>query len=307
MRVLHQALALHSSQHRRLCLQVAAAVRHDDVQFYQTLAQEQSDVAADEGINGLWRKIRHLLPKGVAKKRANIRCRGPQVDDLTNHYSQLEAGQEIAYTALLKQCAQQQHAAQADLPLMVSLHEIPTRVEVEQVCKLAKKGKAPGLDGIQAEQLQQMMVWHSDIFYHLLFKIWLVSAEPIQFKGGYICSIAKKHGASTAAAMRGIMLLDVLAKLHHALLRRKLLPWATTNKLVTQFGGFKGQQTVFASLYLRSYVRVVEAKKLSLAIIFVDVRMPFTVFFASMHLEQCSICQMFFVRYWQMRALMLQV
>ena len=275
MRVLHKALALHSGQHHRLCLQVAAAVRHDDVQFYKTLAAEQSDVAADEGITGLWRKIRHLLPKGVAKKRANIRCRGPQVDDLTRHYSNLEAGKEIAYPALLTQCAQQQSEAQADLPLMISLHEIPTRVEVEQVCKLAKKGKAPGLDGIQAEQLQQMMIWHSDIFYHLLFKIWLLSAEPIQFKGGYICSIAKKHGATTAAAMRGIMLLDVLAKLHHALLRRKLLPWATSNKLVTQFGGFKGQQTVFASLYLRSYVRVVEAKKLSLAIVFVDVKNAF--------------------------------
>ena len=130
MRVLHQALALHLGQHHRLCLQVATAVRHDDVQFYKTLAEEQSDIAADEGITGLWRRIRHLLPKGMAKKRANIRCRGPQVEDLTDHYSKLEAGQEISYPALLAQCAKQQKEAQVDLPLAVSLHDIPTRVEV---------------------------------------------------------------------------------------------------------------------------------------------------------------------------------
>ena len=110
----------------------------------------------------------------------------------------------------------------------------------------------------------------------LLFKMWTASAEPPQFKGGFICSIAKKHGARTAAGiMRGIMLLDVLGKLHHGLLRRRLLPWAAQNRLDTQFGGFKGQQTIFASLLLRSYARVVEAKQVSLAIVFVDVKNAF--------------------------------
>ena len=109
----------------------------------------------------------------------------------------------------------------------------------------------------------------------LLFQMWTASAEPLQFKGGFICSIAKKHGARTAAGMRGIMLLDVLGKLHHGLLRRRLLPWASQNRLDTQFGGFKGQQTIFASLLLRSYARVVEAKQVSLAIVFVDVKNAF--------------------------------
>ena len=275
MRILHHALALHSGHHQRLCAQVVRAVRQDDITFYQTLASEQGDVAADEGLTGLWRKIRYLLPKSVAKKRMNIRCSGPNVDELTQHYATLEAGKEIYYPNLLHQCAQQQHEARTELPLMLSLHDLPTRVEVEQMCKLAKQGKAPGLDGTRAEQLQEMMIWHSDVFYQLLFKIWIVSAEPIQFKGGYICSIAKKQGTLTAKGMRGIMLLDVLGKLHHALLRRKLLPWASSNKLPTQFGGFKGQQTVFASLLLRTYSRVVEAKRISMATIFVDVKNAF--------------------------------
>ena len=71
------------------------------------------------------------------------------------------------------------------------------------------------------------------------------------------------------------MLLDVLGKLHHSLLRRRLLPWAAQNRLDTQFGGFQGQQTIFASLLLRSYAKVVEAKQVSLAIVFVDVKNAF--------------------------------
>lgn len=71
------------------------AVRQDDKAFYDALAAEQGDIAADEGLSGPWRKIKHLLPKSVARRKANIRCTGPQVDDLTAHYAQLEAGQEV--------------------------------------------------------------------------------------------------------------------------------------------------------------------------------------------------------------------
>lgn len=71
------------------------------------------------------------------------------------------------------------------------------------------------------------------------------------------------------------MLLDSLAKLFHALVRKQLLPWATKTKLVTQFGGYKGQQTIFATLMLRCYSNYVAAKRLSCAIIFVDVRSAF--------------------------------
>ena len=275
LRLTDHAVALHSWQYQRLCSTVTHAVRQDDKAFYAALAAEQGDIAADEGLSGLWRKIKHLLPKGVARRKANIRCVGPQVDDLTAHYSQLEAGQEIEYADLLSQRAHRQREAQTDLPLQLKLTDLPTRVEIEQVCKLAKRRKAPGLDGVQAEHLQALMVHHSDVFFQLLFKIWTASAEPLQFKGGFICSIAKKQGSLTAAGMRGIMLLDVLGKLHHSLLRRRLLPWAAQNRLDTQFGGFQGQQTIFASLLLRSYAKVVEAKQVSLAIVFVDVKNAF--------------------------------
>ena len=65
---------------------VTLAVKRDDKAFYADLAAEQGDIAADEGLTGVWRRIKHLLPKGVARRKANLRCVGPQVDHLTDHY-----------------------------------------------------------------------------------------------------------------------------------------------------------------------------------------------------------------------------
>ena len=277
LRICDHAFAFHFWQYQRLCKLVLLAVRSDDRLYYEQLVARQSEIAADEGLTGLWRCIKHLLPKGIAKRKSNIRCLGPQVDEITQHYCQLEAGHPIEYASLLEQCHQRQKEAVNELPLVINLCDIPSRTEIESLCKLAKAGRAPGLDGVQAEVLQRCMHAHSDIFFALLFKIWVLAAEPAQFKGGSICSIAKKQGGTTtcAANMRGIMLLDSLAKLFHALVRKQLLPWATENKLTTQFGGYKGQQTIFATLMLRCYTNFVAAKRLSCAIIFVDVRSAF--------------------------------
>lgn len=278
LRLCDHTLAFHQWQHQRLCQLVLLAVRSDDRAYYEQLVARQSDIAADEGLTGLWRNIKHLLPKGIAKRKSNLRCCGPQVADLAKHYCQLEAGHPVDYASIVNHCFQRQKEAVTELPLAIDLQDIPSRTEIESLCKLAKAGRAPGLDGVQAEVLQQCMREHSEVFFALLFKIWILAAEPAQFKGGSICSIAKKPGSMATASpanLRGIMLLDSLAKLFHALIRKQLLPWATVNKLATQFGGYKGQQTIFATLLLRCYTNFVAAKRLSCAIIFVDVRSAF--------------------------------
>eukprot|EP00435_Cladocopium_sp_Y103_P034474 s425_g8.t3 len=165
LRLTDRSLALHEWQHRRLCGQVAYHVRNDDRLFYEGLADRQSAVAADEGLTGLWRHLRHVLPKSIKKRQSNIRCSGPHVDELTAHYCSLEAGREVVYSSLLEHCHSRQKAQLDDLPLLISLQDLPTRVEIEQVCKLAKKGRAPGLDGVQAEHLQLMRDAHQDTWF----------------------------------------------------------------------------------------------------------------------------------------------
>ena len=90
MRLADSAIALHSWQFHRLCAEVTHAVRQDDKHFYEELASEQGAIAADEGLSGLWRKDQTPTPqRGCKVRKANIRCTGPQVDDLAAHYAQL--------------------------------------------------------------------------------------------------------------------------------------------------------------------------------------------------------------------------
>ena len=84
--------------------------------------------------------------------------------------------------------------------------------------------KAPGNDGITPGSLRAAGPDISESLLQLIMKMWLVGAEPIQFKGGLLCAIAKKSQSREVANMRGIMIIDVVGKLAHSLLRQRFLP-----------------------------------------------------------------------------------
>ena len=268
-------LAVHMYYMMKLSPVVATQVKQDDTSFYLDLSKRTAQIAADEGIPGLWKQLRPLLPKAVSKRQSNLRCVGPTLVDTMAHFNKLEAGQEITYSALLQQCHLRQREACLEAPLLVQLADLPTMIEMEQVVMKQKRGKAPGLDQVTASTLQQAVRADPRTFYDLVLKSWLTAAEPLQYKGGIIHCIAKKSGSREVAAMRGIALLDSFAKCFHALVRKALLHWSLPRRMDTQFGGFAHQQTLFATQYVRAYTRVAAANQLSSAVLFVDVKSAF--------------------------------
>ena len=273
LKLCDHSIAFHSALFRRLSRQTTRQVRQDDKTFYQQLAYQHGRIAADEGLPSLWKSIRHLLPKFKKKQRSNIRCIGPEPHELRDHYNSLEAGYELDYASLLRQCFDRQKEAIADAPLQMELSELPSRQEIEQVGRAQKRGRAPGVDGIIPEILHQAVPWNSDVFTLLFLKTWVLSAEPVQFKGGLMHSIAKKRGSHTAQGMRGIVLLDTVGKLYHGLLRRRLI--ASIPPLHFQLGGYRGQQTLFATQLLRSYSQLTTSLRISTATVFIDVKSAF--------------------------------
>ncbi len=223
LKLCDHSIAFHLALFGRLSRQVTHHVRQDDKQFYQQLAYQHGRIAADEGLPSLWKSIRHLLPKFKKKRNSNIRRTGPELHELCDHYNNLEAGYELDYPSLLNQCFTRQKEAIVDAPLQMELSELPSRQEVEQVGRAQKRGRAPGIDGIIPEVLHQVVPQNSDVLTLLFLKTWVLSAEPVQFKGGLMHSIAKKRGTHTAQGMRGIVLLDTVGKIYHSLLRRRLI------------------------------------------------------------------------------------
>ena len=69
--------------------------------------------------------------------------------------------------------------------------------------------------------------------------MWLTGAEPVQFKGGLIHTISKKQKSNKITDMRGIALLDGVAKLSHAMLRQQYIPHLSRWSAPLQLGGFE--------------------------------------------------------------------
>ena len=159
------------------------------------------------------------------------------------------------------------------MPLQMALTDLPSRQEVERAGHRQKKGRAPGVDGVPAEVVHRALPYTSDVLTMLFLKAWILGAEPVQFKGGLMHSIAKKSGATTASGMRGIVLLDSAGKLYHSILRSRMIQ--SIPSLPSQLGGYRGQQTLFATQLLRSHCVVTSRRHLSTATVFVDVRSAF--------------------------------
>ena len=270
----HQT-AQHTKALKDLTQEVRVRVRADDKAYYEQIAAHTAAVAADEGVPGLWQAIKAILPKQRSKMKHSLRACGPDPHEITQHFQALEAGTEASYDHLLTRCQEMQQDAGYEIPLEVSLRDIPSRIDMEQVIMKQKARKAPGLDGVTSETLRQATCDDSLPFFQLILKAWTLGAEPIQFKGGLIHCIAKKSGSLEAHKMRGIMLLDSLAKAFHALVRQSLLKWMIPRRLPCQMGGFSAQQTLYATQLLRSITRLHQRQGLSSGVLFVDVRAAF--------------------------------
>ena len=270
------AIAYHQGCHNRLALICAKKVRQDNRDFYQQLADRTADVAADQGLPSLWKCLRPLLPKAQHKRKSNLRGVGPSIDATRSHFNQLEAGEEVSYSTMVHQCFMAQKEACLESPLELPLASIPTRVQMEGLIKRQRRGKAPGLDGVPIDQLQNQIGSDSLMLFRLFFKSWVLASEPAQHKGGLLHCITKKQGIThDVRSLRGIALLDTTGKVFHAMVRQALLEWAAPRRLPCQFGGFTAQQTLFATHYIRSFTRVAGKRGFSTAILFLDVRSAF--------------------------------
>ena len=229
--------AWHSWAYSDLAARVVPAIREDDRVFYEDLAV-QSGAAAEHGHAALWASIRHVLPRWRNKRKANLRCVGPSLHDQFQHYDDLEAGHPVEYGELLAECHASQKDSVADLPLTVNLCDIPSRMDIEALgCKLATN-KAAGIDAVAPAILQQACAHFSSWLHPLFLKMWVLGVEPLQGKGGLLHAISKKEASRRIDQMRGIMLIDSIAKLAHSFLRRQFLPVLHRLRQPLQLGGF---------------------------------------------------------------------
>ena len=266
------SVAWHLHQYRQI---TNPQVRADDAHYYENLVEGQVAALADEGMPGLWKKIRCVLPRQRAKHKSNLRCTGPDPVEVQQHFCNLEAGEKVDYKELLRRCKDTQAMRCYEAPLTMKLNQIPTRTQMEQLILKQKSQKAPGLDGTISETIKHAARGDSLPLYQLYFKAWTTGSEPLQFKGGLIHCIAKKSGSKEAHKMRGIMLLETAGKIFHGLARSQLLNWSLPRRMMCQFGGYPAQQTLYATQLIGAITRVYGQHGMSSGVLFIDVKAAF--------------------------------
>ena len=248
------SIAAEEYEHAKYSAQAVNALRSDDRNFYEKLAEKAKDTEGNPCY--LWKYVKPMLPKHTKTKENNTRCRGPSTRQLHEHFDHLEAAKTLSYQQLLHLCKIRQDGEKDQIPKVVTLADLPSRSEIEKLCRKVKPDKAPGIDGIEGGFFKYGADLVAPALHSVFLKAWITGAEPIQWKGGLNVPIWKRRGdPKNADTYRGITLLDGAAKRWHALLRQRFLHAVQPSRSIGQLGGFPHQQTGFASLYMGSLIR----------------------------------------------------
>ena len=188
------ALAQGEFQLRKLSLAATTAIRKDDADFLTSLAVRAGESYHAEGLAGLWKCIKYVLPKHAQKRHQ------PTVDmgnALRGHFAKLEAGSETTWQELTDQCYSRQarmiEAAPAER--LIPLQDLPTLSEIEFHCQQQGVRKAPGPDGICGEICHHGPTAVAPALHNLMLKSYLNSVEPAPFKGGILHALYKGSGS----------------------------------------------------------------------------------------------------------------
>ena len=269
------AVASTQWQYTQKAQQVREAVQAEDTKYYQHLADQTAATHSVEGLTGIWKHIRALLPKNRNKRNAMQHDLGP---GLLKHFQELEAGETFDLPQLQLRCVQRNNKEINNKPNVqyLALEELPTLTEIEEHCLKQRPHKAPGPDGVPSSLCRSGAAALAPQLHAMICKSFMMGIEPFRHKGGHLCTLFKHKGSrDDAAAYRGILLADSFAKVTHAWTRQKLLPIMLEHKTIGQLGGLPSQQTLTGIQILKLHGSVSKAARLSTCTLFLDLKAAF--------------------------------
>lgn len=290
--------------------------RQDRIDSMTTTVQSFYDAARGHDSKALYRALRPLLGQANRKARSPFQpIPAVRLDDGTlaisqeqalerwrSHFAMSEQGIAVS-TTQLQQLAQIEHRRYSLDQTPFDVSTVVTPAEIEQCIMQARRGKAPGIDGIPAEVYQVAPQFFANMLWPLFLKCTLRIAEPLRWKGGEVCSLPKSaHANMWADQFRSIMLSDFPAKIRHGILRRKLLPQFCQFKENMQAGGIPRLSPDFMHLFVQAYALWAHTKRYSHSFLFVDIKQAFykacRPLLVQQHLSEAAIVQLFVANGW---------
>ena len=275
MKMIDHAIATTTTKMQSAAKRASEAIRKADTQYYLSLAEQTGHAYTHEGLTAVWKKIKAVLPRNKLKQ---TQARQEMSDSLLHHFAELEAGTITNQADSRQSCIDRNNQDLAAGPhsRQLALEDLPTLVEIEDLCLKQRPNRAPGLDAIPPEVCRFAAKEIAPYIHNVILKSFLWGLEPVRYKGGQLCAIWKqKNSRKHASSYRGILLAEVFGKILHSWARQRLLPTLVHRRAPGQIGGLPSQQTTTAIQLLKLHGRQGRHQHMTTAVIFVDLKAAF--------------------------------
>ena len=157
-----------------------------------------------------------------------------------------------------------------------ALLEIPTLYDFETALRTMPLNKAPGVDTLGAEVYRQCPQVTAQRLFGLLLKISMRGQWPVEFSGGWLMPLFKGKGNHQCmGGYRGILMEAVLARICSRTWRPQVVKGLDSVAAPGQWGGRRGLGVTAVHMQTRLWQQNAAKQKLSLAIIYVDIKAAF--------------------------------
>jgi len=275
MKMIDHAIATTTTQMQTAAKRASEAIRKADTQYYLSLAEHAGHAYTHEGLTAVWKQIKAVLPRNKLKQ---TQARHEMSDSLLHHFAELEAGTISNQAKSRQSCIDRNNKDLAAGPpsRQLMLEDLPTLVEIEDLCLKQRPNRAPGLDAIPPEVCRFAAKEIAPYIHNVILKSFLWGLEPVRYKGGQLCAIWKqKNSRKLASSYRGILLAEVFGKILHSWAQQRLLPTLVHRRAPGQIGGLPSQQTTTAIQLLKLHGRQGRHRHMTTAVIFVDLKAAF--------------------------------
>ena len=151
----------------------------------------------------------------------------------------------------------------------------PSRIEVRNVIKQLKNGKAFGIDSITAELLKADIELATDKVKQLIDKIWKEERIPMKWKQGLIIKRSKKGSLKQCKNWRGITVLPIISKVLSRVIIDQIRSRVDKCLRNEQTGFQKGRGTTEQIFILHNIIEQVNEWQATLYLNFIDFEKAF--------------------------------
>ena len=192
------------------------------------------------------------------------------------HFKDLTAGcswqdQPSGLAAALESQRRRCDERRRRMPLL-SFETAPAPSEAVALMARGKARGAAGMDSLGALVFKCDPALFGALYLPLFLKAAVRFEEPLQWKGGSMCTIPKAAavGGQRVKDYRGVLVASVVGKKLHSFWRKGLDPILARRAAGTMCGGIDGRATNIASHIARLTIATSKAKSHSVALLFAD-------------------------------------